>query len=284
MSHESRPGAHLGRQRPARHAGRPVARRRQRGERARRRAMSARPPTQVATAAGDLGDRRPRRRDQPRARSVSAAPVAGRDRPAAPMPTCARSSTSGCRASTAQPGADSALETVFNNFTAALQALATSPDSSAARSARAQRAQVLAQQLNGMTADIQALRSDAELGLADAVDAGQRRDAADRGDQPPARPHQRAATRRPRRCSDQRDVYIDQLSQLMDIKVVASDHNQVNVFTNSGIQLVGDQRRDARRSTRKGTMTRGGAMERRSGQAHGRHAAARGRRAARRSI
>ena len=44
---------------------------------------------------------------------------------------------------------------------------------------------------------------------------------------------------------DQRDYYIDQLSQLMDIKVVATDHNQVNVFTRSGTQLVGDQAVDA---------------------------------------
>src|SRR6185312_1569662 len=38
---------------------------------------------------------------------------------------------------------------------------------------------------------------------------------------------------------DQRDQYIDQLSQLMDIRVVTSGNNQVTVFTNSGVQLVG---------------------------------------------
>ena len=40
---------------------------------------------------------------------------------------------------------------------------------------------------------------------------------------------------------DQRDMYIDELSQLMDIRVVSTDHNQINVFTNSGIQLVGTE-------------------------------------------
>ena len=40
---------------------------------------------------------------------------------------------------------------------------------------------------------------------------------------------------------DQRDFYLDQLSQLMDIKVVQSDHNQVQVFTRAGTQLVGDR-------------------------------------------
>jgi flagellar hook-associated protein 1 FlgK len=38
---------------------------------------------------------------------------------------------------------------------------------------------------------------------------------------------------------DQRDAYIDQLSQLMDVNVVKIDNNQISVFTNSGIQLVG---------------------------------------------
>jgi flagellar hook-associated protein 1 FlgK len=39
--------------------------------------------------------------------------------------------------------------------------------------------------------------------------------------------------------ADQRDQYIDQLSQLMDIRVVENSQNQVSVFTNSGVQLVG---------------------------------------------
>src|SRR5215510_2606301 len=57
------------------------------------------------------------------------------------------------------PGGDSTLETLFNNFTSAAQSLSTSPDSVPARSAVLNAAQVLAQQLNSMTADIQALRS-----------------------------------------------------------------------------------------------------------------------------
>ena len=40
---------------------------------------------------------------------------------------------------------------------------------------------------------------------------------------------------------DQRDQYIDQLSQLMDIRVVTNNLNQVTVFTNSGVQLVGTE-------------------------------------------
>jgi flagellar hook-associated protein 1 FlgK len=40
---------------------------------------------------------------------------------------------------------------------------------------------------------------------------------------------------------DERDNYINQLSQLMDINVIPGDHNQLTVYTNSGVQLVGTQ-------------------------------------------
>jgi flagellar hook-associated protein 1 len=68
-----------------------------------------------------------------------------------------------------EPGGENALETVFNGFISAAQALSTSPDSASARYGLLSAGQTLAQHLNGMTADIQGLRSDAELGLSDAV-------------------------------------------------------------------------------------------------------------------
>ena len=69
------------------------------------------------------------------------------------------------------PSSSSSLETVFNNFTGSVQSLVTSPDSTAARSLVLSTAQVLAQTLNGVSADIQSLRGDAESGIADAVAA-----------------------------------------------------------------------------------------------------------------
>jgi flagellar hook-associated protein 1 FlgK len=139
-----------------------------------------------------------------------------------------------------QPGADNALETVFNGFVSAAQALSTSPDSSASRYSLLAAGQTLAQHLNGMTADIQALRSDAELGLSDAVSQanGAMRQIAAINRQLGLTNAQDATTAT---LQDQRDFYIDQLSQLMDIKVVATDHNKVNIFMRSGAQLVGDQ-------------------------------------------
>ena len=133
-----------------------------------------------------------------------------------------------------QPGESNALETVFNNFTTAVQALSTSPDSSASRYGVLTAGQTLAQHLNGMTADIQGLRSDAELGLSDAVNQANAalRNIAAINQQLGLTNVQDATTAT---LKDRRDFYIDQLSQLMDIKVVESDHNQVNIFTRAGI-------------------------------------------------
>jgi len=138
------------------------------------------------------------------------------------------------------PGSASSLETTYSDFTTALQALATSPEDFSARANVLGAAQVLAQQLNGLTTDIQGLRSDAEQGLSDAVRS------ANNALTRIAQINQELATAHTTDAAaatllDQRDQYIDQLSQLMDIKVIQGDANQVNIFTSSGIQLVGTQ-------------------------------------------
>src|SRR5262245_41448454 len=137
-----------------------------------------------------------------------------------------------------QPGSDTALETIFNNFTTALQGLTTSPDSGPIRNGVLSSAQVLAQQLNGMTADIQALRTDAEQGLSDTLikaNEAMQRIAAINQQLGGLEPGDSTAVV----LFDQRDTYITQLAELMDIRVVPTQSNQVTVFTNSGIQLVG---------------------------------------------
>ncbi|MBN8919679.1 MAG: flagellar hook-associated protein FlgK, partial [Rhizobiales bacterium] len=53
---------------------------------------------------------------------------------------------------------------------------------------------------------------------------------------------------------DQRDAYVDQLSQLMDIRVVDNGQSGVSVFTNSGVELVGVQAAQIQ-FTPQGTMT-----------------------------
>jgi flagellar hook-associated protein 1 FlgK len=139
-----------------------------------------------------------------------------------------------------QPGEDNALTTVFNGFVSAAQTLSTSPDSSSARYALLTAGQTLAQHLNGMTSDIQGLRSDAELSLSDAVTQANSaiKQIADINHQLGLSNVQDATTAT---LQDQRDAAIDRLSQLMDIKVVRTDNNQVQVFTSQGMQLVGDR-------------------------------------------
>lgn len=137
-----------------------------------------------------------------------------------------------------EPGSASAIETVFNKFAAAVQALITSPESTSARSVVLNAAQVLAQQLNGMTADIQALRADAEGALGDAVASANNaiHNITELNAQLANATADNAAAAA---LKDQRDFYIDQLSELIDIRVVVADHNQLQIFTNSGVQLVG---------------------------------------------
>jgi flagellar hook-associated protein 1 len=136
------------------------------------------------------------------------------------------------------PGGTGTLETAFNNLVTAVQGLSTSSDSQSARIGVLNAAQSLTQQLNSMSGGIQSLRSQAEAGLNSAVNtantamqqivnlntqlaSGDTTDAA-------------AAA-----LKDQRDQYVDQLSQLMDIRVIENSNNQIQVFTNSGVQLVG---------------------------------------------
>ena len=73
---------------------------------------------------------------------------------------------------------------------------------------------------------------------------------------------------------DQRDYYLDQLSQLMDIKVVQSDHNQIQVFTRAGTQLVGDRAASIIFDA-KGSLSAASQWDVDPDQAIGRHAAAR---------
>jgi flagellar hook-associated protein 1 len=136
------------------------------------------------------------------------------------------------------PGSVGTLETSFNDFLGSLQALSTTPESVAARSAAVNSAQLLTQQLNSMSTDIQALRGDAEFGLSDAI--GKANEAMRRVAEINAQlATASAGDATTSNLLDRRDTYIDQLAQMMDIVVVRGDFNQVSVFTNSGVQLVG---------------------------------------------
>ncbi len=100
-------------------------------------------------------------------------------------------------------------------------------------------AEVLTQRLNRMAGDIQSLRTDAEMGLGEAVTRANEvmRRIAELNQQLGTAGVQDATVAG---LLDQRDRAIDELAGLMDIRVVENDHNRVTIFTNSGIQLVGN--------------------------------------------
>jgi flagellar hook-associated protein 1 FlgK len=138
------------------------------------------------------------------------------------------------------PGSNSTLDADFNNFTSAVQALATSPNSSTTQSQTISAAQVLAQRLNSASDNIQALRGQADQGIANDVqqanidlkriaDINQQLLNSSSNDGTAAL------------LENQRDQAIDQLSKFMDIRVIQGANNQVTVFTGSGAQLAGTQ-------------------------------------------
>ena len=142
------------------------------------------------------------------------------------------------------PGSVGSLEYSFNALTAAVQALSTSADSSSARIGVLNAAQTLAQQLNSMTQGIQNLRSAAENGIKDSVTTANNlmKQIANINNQLTANPLGGTSTdANTAALLDQRDQYINQLSQLMDIRVSTNGANQVTVFTGSGVQLVGNE-------------------------------------------
>src|SRR5690242_19555478 len=138
------------------------------------------------------------------------------------------------------PGEDGTLENAYSNFTTALQALQTSSGSSSAQITALTAAQALAQQLNATTQGIQTLRSNAEQDIN--ISVGQANAAMTQIAQINTQ-LQGLKTTDPLAATlmNQRDSAIDQLAQLMDIRVSTDPNNQTTVYTNSGVELVGVQ-------------------------------------------
>ena len=132
------------------------------------------------------------------------------------------------------------IEAAFNQLLTAVQGLSTSPDSPSARIGVVNAAQSLTQQLNATTQGIQNLRANAETGISDSVNTANNAMAqiAFINNQLQSSGKTDASTSA---LLDQRDQYINQLSQLMDIRTITNSQNQVTVFTNSGVQLVGTE-------------------------------------------
>ena len=124
------------------------------------------------------------------------------------------------------PGSSIGLDALFNNFTTALQGLLATPSSNSAQNNAINAARVLTQQLNAMSSSIQMLRSSAEQGIASDVDT------ANSALEQIAKINLQVASTNPGDATgpglmDQRDLYIDQLTKLMSVKVVQGDRKSV---------------------------------------------------------
>ncbi|MBR0957393.1 flagellar hook-associated protein FlgK [Bradyrhizobium japonicum] len=136
------------------------------------------------------------------------------------------------------PGNAGTLESALNKFTTALQALSTSSGASSAQTVALGAAQALATQLNVTTKGIQSLRSNVEQDLGNSAQAA---NAAMKQIAEINTKLQGLSANDPSAATlmDQRDQAINTLSKYVDVRVTTDGSNQANIYTTTGIQLVG---------------------------------------------
>jgi len=135
-----------------------------------------------------------------------------------------------------QPGDVNALDTLYNDFTASLEALGTTPEDYATRSKVIADAQALAARLNTMSAEVQDMRAEAEQSISERVDYINQL-LGDLTDINAEIISFSSTGRSPAALLDDRDQIVNQLSQMMDIRVSEGDRNELRIFTNNGTLL-----------------------------------------------
>jgi flagellar hook-associated protein 1 len=133
------------------------------------------------------------------------------------------------------PGSSTALDSVYNAFTSALQALEDDPSSYTSRTAVLDRASELANRLNGLSSGVQDLRRQAESGIANGVE--QINGLLDSLTSVNARivgsPNDSSSAS----LRDQRDRIVAELSQYMDIRTSEDARGSLSIITTSGTQI-----------------------------------------------
>ncbi len=136
------------------------------------------------------------------------------------------------------PGQPGSLDGAVNAFRSALQALTANPSDATARAQVLSNAQQLATQLNGLTQDVQRLRTDAEAQIAAGVsrvnDLLQQIRAVDQK----LYANGQIYLNEPG-LLDERDRAINELAALVDIRPVVDQNNRLSIFTSGGLQLYG---------------------------------------------
>ena len=136
-----------------------------------------------------------------------------------------------------RPGDVNALDTIYNDFQAALEALSTSPESVIAQEQVVSNARFLTDTMNQMSEDIQTLRFQTEQEIAEGVTRvneilGEIARLNRQFSQTPE------TSGPPADLLDQRDLYLEELSQWIDIRVLEGDLGTVSVMTTSGTSLL----------------------------------------------
>lgn len=135
-----------------------------------------------------------------------------------------------------EPGTSTSLDATVNSFAAALETLSANTDSQASRVEFLSSAQIMAGQLNSMTGQIQDLRMELENGLEDAV--AQLNDLLTSLSKIDKQIQQEFAVNvEPAGLLDERDKIIDELSSMMDVRVVDGEMGGVRLYTTTGLNL-----------------------------------------------
>lgn len=136
-----------------------------------------------------------------------------------------------------QPGAASSLDALYAGLTGAIESLVATPDSITARIGVIDAAATFAGQLNSLSASVQAMREEAETGIADAVDVAN--EALANIHRLNAQIQAQSAGGAPSAgLLDERDKYVATLASIMDIRVGTGTANAITVFTASGLTLL----------------------------------------------
>ncbi len=136
------------------------------------------------------------------------------------------------------PGQAGSLDSTVNDFAKSLQALTVSPSDYTARTQVLASAQNLASQLNGLTQDIQRMRTGAEAEIAAGVDRVnsllEQISAIDGKLFVNGNANQNSPG-----LLDERDRAVDELAGLIDVRTAVDDNGKLTLFTSGGLQIYG---------------------------------------------
>lgn len=136
-----------------------------------------------------------------------------------------------------EPGGSTGLDTIINEFSDALQDLATTPDQASTQLATVNAATALVRQINQLSSEVQNLRTQAEASLSGAVLQANSllQTISDLNQDITIGFNSRGGVAD---LQDQRDLAIDELAILMDIRVADGGRGTAKIFTNGGDLLL----------------------------------------------